>query len=42
SSNVIETFTIGTGEKLTDETADARAYAREIGVEHTVGYISRD
>lgn len=42
SSKVIETFTIGTGEKHTDETADARAYAREIGVEHTVGYISRD
>ena len=42
SSKVIETFTIGTGEKHTDETADAQAYAREIGVEHTVGYISRD
>ena len=42
SSKVIETFTIGTGEKHTDETADAQAYAREIGVEHTVGYISRE
>ena len=40
SSKVIETFTIGTGEKHTDESAEARAYAKEIGVEHTVNYIS--
>ena len=42
SSKVIETFTIGTGEKHTDEAAEAQAYAGEIGVEHTVGYISHD
>ncbi len=42
SSKVIETFTIGTGEKHTDESADAQAYAQEIGVEHTVNYISPD
>ena len=42
SSKVIETFTIGTGEKHTDESADAQAYAKEIGVEHTVYQISPD
>jgi len=40
SSNNIQTFTIGTGEKDTDESADARAYAQEIGVDYTVEYIS--
>lgn len=40
SSKVIETFTIGTGEKETDESVDAAAYAREIGVEHRVDHIS--
>ncbi len=42
SSKAIETFTIGTGEKHTDESADAQAYAKEIGVKHTVDYISPD
>lgn len=42
SSEVIETFTIGTGEKHTDESVDAQAYAKEIGVEHTVNYITPD
>ncbi len=42
SSKVIKTFTIGTGEKQTDESVDAQAYAKEIGVEHTVNYISPD
>lgn len=40
SSNNIQTFTIGTGEKDTDESVDARAYAQEIGVEYAVEYIS--
>lgn len=40
SSYAIQTFTIGTGEKDTDESVDARAYAQEIGVEHTVEHIS--
>ncbi len=42
SSKVIETFTIGTGEKESDESVDAQAYAREIGVEHKIGFISPD
>lgn len=42
STNVIQTFTIGTGEKETDESMDAQAYAQEIGVEHKVEYISPD
>lgn len=42
STNAINTFTIGTGEKETDESKDAQAYAREIGVEHKVEYISPD
>jgi asparagine synthase (glutamine-hydrolysing) len=42
SSNAIQTFTIGTGEKDTDESVDAQAYAKEIGVEHTVEYITPD
>ncbi|MBE7444978.1 MAG: asparagine synthase (glutamine-hydrolyzing) [Planctomycetia bacterium] len=42
STNTINTFTIGTGEKETDESKDAQAYAREIGVEHTIEYISPD
>lgn len=42
SSNSIQTFTIGTGQKETDESLDAQAYAREIGVEHKVEYISPD
>lgn len=41
-SNAIQTFTIGTGEKETDESYDAQAYAKEIGVEHLVEYISPD
>lgn len=40
SSNAIQTFTIATGEKDTDESVDARAYAQEIDVEHTVEHIS--
>ena len=42
SSNNIQTFTIGTGQKETDESLDAQAYAREIGVKHKVEYISPD
>lgn len=42
STNDINTFTIGTGEKETDESKDAQAYAREIGVEHRVEHISPD
>lgn len=42
SSNAIQTFTIGTGEKQTDESLDAQAYAKEIGVEHKVEYIHSD
>lgn len=42
SSDAIQTFTIGTGEKDTDESADAQAYAKEIGVGHTVEYITPD
>ncbi|MBI5055582.1 MAG: asparagine synthase (glutamine-hydrolyzing) [Nitrospirae bacterium] len=33
STNAINTFTIGTGERETDESEDAMTYAREIGVE---------
>jgi asparagine synthase (glutamine-hydrolysing) len=39
SANAIKTFTIGTGEKRTDESLDAQAYAKEIGVEHIVEYV---
>lgn len=42
STNPINTFTIGTGEKETDESKDAQAYAKELGVEHQIGYISSD
>ena len=42
STNAINTFTIGTGEKETDESEDAMEYAREIGVEHKVEHISPD
>lgn len=42
STNAIQAFTIGTGEKETDESADAQAYAKEIGVEHKVEYILPD
>ncbi len=35
-SSVIEAFTIGTGEEATDETGDAGAFARELGVKHTI------
>jgi asparagine synthase (glutamine-hydrolysing) len=42
SSNKIQTFTIGTGQKETDESLDAQAYAKEIGVDHKVEYISPD
>jgi asparagine synthase (glutamine-hydrolysing) len=42
SLNSIQTFTIGTGQKETDESLDAQAYARAIGVEHKVEYISPD
>jgi asparagine synthase (glutamine-hydrolysing) len=42
SSKAIHTFTIGTGEKDTDESVDAQAYAKEIGVGHTVEYITPD
>lgn len=42
SSNAIQTFTIGTGEKDTDESMDARAYAKEIGADHTVEYITQE
>ena len=42
SSNAIQTFTIGTGEKQTDESLDAQAYAKEIGVEHKVEYVHPD
>lgn len=42
SSKVIRTFTIGTGEKETDESLDAQAYAKELGVEHQVEHISPD
>ena len=41
-SNAIQTFTIGTGERETDESLDAEAYAKEIGVEHQVEHISPD
>lgn len=39
SANPIRTFTIGTGEKKTDESLDAQAYAKEIGVEHKIEYV---
>lgn len=42
STNAIQTFTIGTGEKETDESEDAQAYAKEIGVEHIVECITPD
>ena len=42
SSKAIQTFTIGTGEKETDESTDAQAYAKELGVGHRVEYISPD
>ncbi len=42
SSKNIQTFTIGTGQKETDESLDAQAYAKEIGVEHKVENISSD
>jgi asparagine synthase (glutamine-hydrolysing) len=42
SSNAIQTFTIGTGEKETDESLDAQVYAKEIGVAYTVEHISPD
>lgn len=35
----IRAYTIGTGEEATDESADARRYARELGVEHTVEQV---
>jgi asparagine synthase (glutamine-hydrolysing) len=42
SANPIQTFTIGTGEKQTDESLDAQAYAKEIGVEHKIEYVRPD
>lgn len=42
SNGPIHTFTIGTGEQATDESEDAMIYARQIGVEHRVEYISPD
>ncbi|WNM58136.1 asparagine synthase (glutamine-hydrolyzing) [Candidatus Nitrospira allomarina] len=36
SAGPIEVFTIGTGEKATDETQDAVAYAKEFGVKHRI------
>ncbi|MDH4344145.1 MAG: asparagine synthase (glutamine-hydrolyzing) [Nitrospira sp.] len=42
SANPIQTFTIGTGEKQTDESLDAQAYAKEIGVEHKIEYVRTD
>lgn len=42
SSSNIQAFTIGTGQKETDESLDAQAYAKEIGVEHKLEYISPD
>lgn len=41
-NNPIHTFTIGTGEKATDESEDAMTYAQEIGVEHKVEHIAPD
>lgn len=40
STAPIETYTIGTGEIATDETADARAYAEEFGVKQTVASMN--
>ncbi|MBI5739853.1 MAG: asparagine synthase (glutamine-hydrolyzing) [Nitrospirae bacterium] len=40
SNSPIRAFTIGTGERTTDESEDAVNYAREIGVEHRVRHIS--
>ena len=37
---MMRTFTIGTGGDATDESADAVAYARELGVEHTVEHVT--
>lgn len=39
SSSPIKTFTIGTGEKKTDESLDAQVYAKEIGVDCRVEYV---
>ena len=39
STGDIHAFTIGTHEEATDESSDAREYARDIGVEHTVEYV---
>ncbi|MGP0591595.1 asparagine synthase (glutamine-hydrolyzing) [Nitrospira sp. T9] len=36
SAGPVEVFTIGTGEKATDETQDAMAYAKEFGVKHRI------
>lgn len=38
----LRTFTIGTDDSATDETKDARAYGRALGVEHTVEMVSPD
>jgi asparagine synthase (glutamine-hydrolysing) len=42
SANGICVFTIGTGEKETDEVEDATRYASEIGVEHIIDHITPD
>jgi asparagine synthase (glutamine-hydrolysing) len=42
SANGIRVFTIGTGEKESDEVEDATRYASEIGVEHIIDHITPD
>lgn len=42
STNGIRVFTVGTGERETDEVEDATRYASEIGVEHIIEHIAPD
>ena len=42
SNSTIQAFTIGTNGDRHDESADAIAYAREIGVEHVVEHVNSD
>jgi asparagine synthase (glutamine-hydrolysing) len=41
-STGLRAFTIGTDDPRSDETADASAYARELGVEHVVEQVTAD
>jgi asparagine synthase (glutamine-hydrolysing) len=42
SNGTVRAFTLGTNGDHLDESADAAAYAREIGVEHVVEHVTRD